>query len=276
MVIGLLDTLYTTSRTPHRRPSLTPLPPLDMSEDAQQGIKRDLETAALEEAEMNMNASTSGEVQVEGEAGQAPAAAFIDASAEEAAAAAESAKIIALTEPGPSNPARPPKKSRYEGKHTHYRSRDPAEAKHGRPKGGVGADGGATEADREPKRPKKKCAVLLGFSGAGYSGMQMWVPQDQLRTPGPALKPPLPLIAARRTRTSPRPRRSSRRCSTRSPRWAPSPRRTRTTIARSTSRVLRGQTRACRRRAMCASRLAYQRWDDHLLMRLAATGCRSR
>jgi tRNA pseudouridine38-40 synthase len=27
--------------------------------------------------------------------------------------------------------------------------------------------------DREPRKPKKKCAILLGFVGTGYNGMQM-------------------------------------------------------------------------------------------------------
>jgi hypothetical protein len=38
---------------------------------------------------------------------------------------------------------------------------------------GEGA-GGASEGDKAPRLPKYKCAILLGFSGSGYNGMQMY------------------------------------------------------------------------------------------------------
>lgn len=31
------------------------------------------------------------------------------------------------------------------------------------------------EIENEERRPKKKCAVLLGYSGTGYHGMQLYV-----------------------------------------------------------------------------------------------------
>lgn len=34
---------------------------------------------------------------------------------------------------------------------------------------------GSSEADKETRLPKYKCAILLGFSGSGYNGMQMYV-----------------------------------------------------------------------------------------------------
>lgn len=34
------------------------------------------------------------------------------------------------------------------------------------------------EIENEERRPKKKCAVLLGYSGTGYHGMQLYVVLD--------------------------------------------------------------------------------------------------
>jgi tRNA pseudouridine38-40 synthase len=33
----------------------------------------------------------------------------------------------------------------------------------------------ADDAERAPRLPKRQCALLIGFAGTGYSGMQMYV-----------------------------------------------------------------------------------------------------
>lgn len=40
------------------------------------------------------------------------------------------------------------------------------------------------EIDSEERRPKKKVAILMGYSGTGYAGMQLYVQSSIQRRPG--------------------------------------------------------------------------------------------
>lgn len=48
-------------------------------------------------------------------------------------------------------------------------------------RGGTRAEGGEAdeEGEKGPRLPKRQCALLLGFCGSAYNGMQMYVPENQ-------------------------------------------------------------------------------------------------
>lgn len=67
-------------------------------------------------------------------------------------------------------------REKYEKSAERYKGKDSREwgsrNEEGKDAAGVGGD------ERAPRLPKYKCAILLGFSGSGYNGMQMYVPSQ--------------------------------------------------------------------------------------------------
>lgn len=140
---------------------------------------------------------------------------------------------------------------KYEKSAERYKGKDSREwgSRNEEGKEAAGVDGD----ERAPRLPKYKCAILLGFSGSGYNGMQMYVPI--LTPPNPILsfikrsrshrllpaKTPLPPPPMRRRRQhAPSRGSSSKRSSTSAPSRPSTP----TIRKKSTSHARRGRTRA--------------------------------